>query len=296
MKHAEIINNAYNFTKNAFFSITQFPRWVVLFLYIVGAIAATITLQLLLLPSLVNLLVGPSFCLTCEALSGLLQYLSFLIGLAGVFFVPLLQGYCYHLFKNSNSMPETGNTWDLFFKGWRINITILIYAIPLIIISVVYMLIFIYLFPDTDMSSSARIHDLEGTVYAAAVFSYTAVQFTTTQIGLLFAFVGITHLCKTGSISEAVSLKTISGIISRIGWYDYILSLVIMNILYLMVTVVMVSFFQLFAPNLIIMTALYVLYIFALMPMTVFFIKYLSGIYDTAFLPEKNDDEEYDFF
>ena len=57
-----------------------------------------------------------------------------------------------------------------------------------------------------------------------------------------------------------------------------------------------VSFSQMFANNLVVMAVLYILYIFALVPITVFFIKYLSEVYDTAFLPEEVDDEEFDFF
>lgn len=301
MEHAEIITNAYNFTKDAFFSITQFPRWLVLFLYIVGPviagfIAATIALQLILLPILVSLLVGPEFGFTREVLSGLLQFLALLIGFACVFFVPLMQGYCYRLFRSGDAMPDTGNLWGLFFNGWRINITVLIYAIPLIVVSVIYLLVFMYLFPNTGMYSGAGFFDTEGMIYVATVFSYAAVQFITTLLILLFAFIGITHLCRTGSIREAVSLKVVWGIISKIGWYDYILSLVVMSILYLMVTFVVVSFSQMFANNLVVMAVLYILYIFALVPITVFFIKYLSEVYDTAFLPEEVDDEEFDFF
>ena len=301
MEHAEIITNAYTFTKNAFFSITQFPRWMVLFFYIVGPIivgfiAATIALQLIVLPILVSLLVGPNFGFTREVLSGLLQYLALLLGLSCIFFVPLMQGYCYRLFRSGDSMPDTGNLWGLFFNGWRINITVIIYVIPLIIISVIYMLIFMYFFPDTGMYSTADFLETEGMIYVGTVFSYAAIQFITTLIVLLFAFIGITHLCRTGSIREAVSLKMITGIISKIGWYDYILSLVVMSILYLMVTFVVVSLSQLFSNNIVIMTVLYILYIFALVPITVFFIRYLSEVYDTAFLPEEVDDEEFDFF
>ena len=279
MEHAEIITNAYNFTKNAFFSITQFPRWMVLFFYIVGPIivgfiAATIALQLIVLPILVSLLVGPNFGFTREVLSGLLQYLALLLGLSCIFFVPLMQGYCYRLFRSGDSMPDTGNLWGLFFNGWRINIIVIIYAIPLIIISVIYMLIFMYFFPDTGMYSTADFLETEGMIYVGTVFSYAAIQFITTLIVLLFAFIGITHLCRTGSIREAVSLKTITGIISKIGWYDYILSLVVMSILYLMVTFVVVSLSQLFSNNIVIMTVLYILYIFALVPITVFFIPF----------------------
>lgn len=301
MEHAEIITNAYNFTKNAFFSIAQFPRWLVLFFYIIGPvivgfILATIVLQLIVLPILVTLLVGPDFGFTQEVLSGLLQFLALLIGISCIFFVPLMQGYCYRLFRSDDTMPDTGNLWVLFFNGWRINITVLIYAIPLMLISIIYMLVFMYLFPDTGMYSTADVLDMEGMMYVGTVFSYAAIQFVTTLVVLLFAFIGVTHLCRTGSIREAVSLRTITGIISRIGWYDYILSLVVMSILYLMVTFVVVSLSQLFSNNLVIMTVLYVLYIFALVPITVFFIKYLSEVYDTAFLPDERDDEEFDFF
>lgn len=301
MEHAEIITNAYNFTKNAFFSIAQLPRWIVLFFYIVGPIivgfiAATIVLQLIVLPVLVALLVGPNFGFTREVLSGLLQFLALLLGFSCAFFFPLIQGYCYRLFRSGDSMPDTGNLWGLFFNGWRINITVIIYAIPLIIISGIYLVSFTYFFPDTGMYSTADVFDMEGMIYVGTVFSYAAIQFITTLIVLLFAFIGITHLCRTGSIREAVSLKIITGIISKIGWYDYILSLVVMSILYLMVTFVVVSLSQLFLSNLIGMTVLYVLYIFALVPIMVFFIKYLSEVYDTAFLPDEVDDEEFDFF
>jgi hypothetical protein len=301
MEHAEIITNAHNFTKNAFFSIVQFPRWMTLFFYIVGPIivgfiATTIALQLIGLPILVTLLVGPDFGFTREILSEILQFIALSLGYACIFFVPLMQGYCYRLFHSSDSMPDVGDLWGLFFDGWRFNVTISIYAIPLIIISTIYMLVFMYFSPDIGMHSTTDFLDMEGMIYVGIVFSYAVIQFMTTLAILLFAFIGITHLCRTGSVREAVNLKVIIGIISKIGWYDYILSLVLMSILYLTITFVMMSFLQLFSNNIITVMVLYVLYIFALVPITVFFVKYLSEVYDTAFLPEEIDDGEFDFF
>ncbi|MDV0444439.1 DUF4013 domain-containing protein [Methanorbis rubei] len=301
MEHAEIIAGAYTFTKNAFFSINHLPRWIVLFFYIVGPIivgfiAATIVLQLIVLPILVNLLVGPDFGFTPEVLSGLLGHFAVLIGLACVLFVPLMQGYCYRLFRTGDTMPDTGNLWGLFFNGWRINITLFIYAIPLMVISFIYMLVFMYFFPDTGLYSAADVLQLEGMMYVGTVFSYAAIQFVTTLIIILFACVGITHLCRTGSIREAISLRKVAEIIGKIGWYDYILSLVIMSILYLMITFVTMSLGQLFSNNVFLIGVLMVLYIFVLVPITVFFIKYLSIVYDTAFQPEEADTEEFDFF
>lgn len=160
MEHAEIITSAYNFTRNAFLSITQFPRWLILLFCVVGPIivgylAASIVFQLILLPILVNLLLTPAFGFTRDILSGILQFLALFVGFACIFLVPLMQGYCYRLFRSGDAMPDTGNLWGLFFNGWRINITLLIYAIPLILISIIYMVVFIYFFPNTGIYSPA---------------------------------------------------------------------------------------------------------------------------------------------
>jgi hypothetical protein len=248
--------------------------------------ATTIALQLIDLPILVNLLVDLDFGFTREILSEILQFIALSLGYACVFFVPLMQGYCYRLFQSSDSMPDVGDLWGQFFDGWKFNVTISIYAISLIIISAIYMLIFMYFSSDIGMHSTTNFLDVEGMIYVGIVFSYTVIQFMTTLTVLLFAFIEITHLRRTGAIHEAVNLKVITGIISKIGWYDYILSLVLMSILYLTITFVIMSFLQLLSSNIITVMVLHVLYIFALVPITVFFVKYLSEVYDTAFLPE----------
>ena len=301
MEHAEIISEAYAYTKQAFFSLSTLPRWIVLFFYIVGPIiagyiAATVVFQLLALPVLTTLLVNDSFGFTPENLSYILQFFAGLIGVGCVFLIPLMQGYCVRVFRSSDALPPTGNLWGLFFNGWRVNLTIIIYMIPLFVVSFVYMLVFFYFFPDTGMYAPAELVNQEGLLYVGTVFSYAALQFVTIICVALFAFVGITHLARTGSIRDAVSFRTISGIIRKIGWYDYILSLVIMSILYLMVTFVLLFLTQLFSHNIFASAIFTILYIFVLVPITVFFVRYLSNVYDTAFVVAEPDDTDFDDF
>ena len=302
MEHADIISGAFTYTKNAFFGLKQLPRWIVLFLYFVipilcGLVVASILLHLILQPFLVNLLVNDNYGFTVTSISGLLQYAAVILGLACVLFVPLIQGYCYRIFKSDGKeLPDHTNLWGLFFSGWRVNAVILYYAIPIIVITMLYSLVFSYFFPDVGMYATIDLLQWESIVFVLTTFSYVALEFITLIFVSLFAFVGLVHLARSGSLREATSIRGIAGIIKKIGWYDYILSLVIMSILLLLVTFVIVALAQVFAFNGVAIVILLGLYLFVLIPMLVFFIRYISQVYDTAFVVPEEDDADFDDF
>jgi hypothetical protein len=302
MEHADIISGAYTYTKEAFFGLKQLPRWIVLFLYFAvpilgGLLAATIILQFLVQPVLVGLLVNNNYGFTEAGISGLLQYFAIILGLASVFFVPLIQGYCYRIFKSEGpELPDYHNLWALFFKGWRINAVILFYAIPVIVISMLYSLVFMYLFPEAGMYATLDMLELDSILFVLTTFSYVALEFLTIIFVSLFAFVGLVHLARSGSLSEAMHLRGIAVIIRKIGWYDYILSLVIMSILFLLVTFIIITLAQIFAYNGVAIVVLIAVYFFIMIPILVFFIRYLSQVYDTAFLVPESDDADFDEF
>jgi len=302
MEHADIISGAFTYTKNAFFGLKQLPRWIVLFLYFVipilcGLVVASILLHLILQPFLVNLLVNDNYGFTVTSISGLLQYAAVILGLACVLFVPLIQGYCYRIFKSDGKeLPDHTNLWGLFFSGWRVNAVILYYAIPIIVITMIYSLVFSYFFPDVGMYATIDLLQWESIVFVLTTFSYVALEFITLIFVSLFAFVGLVHLARSGSLREATSIRGIAGIIKKIGWYDYILSLVIMSILLLLVTFVIVALAQVLAFNGVAIVILLGLYLFVLIPMLVFFIRYISQVYDTAFVVPEEDDADFDDF
>jgi|LSQX01.3.fsa_nt_gb hypothetical protein len=302
MEHADIISGAYTYTKEAFFSLKQLPRWIVLFLYVALPIlvclaVSSLVLQLAVLPLLVNVFVNSSYGFTASSLSGLLQYFAVLLSLCCVFFVPLIQGYCYRIAKSDNmEMPDHTNLWGLFFSGWRINLVTLYYAIPIIVISLIYAMIFYYLFPDAGLYITIDVLALESLFAVLITLSYVAIQFITMILVSLFAFVGLVHLTRSGSLGEATHIRGIAAIIKKIGWYDYILSLVIMSILFLLVTFILILLAQIFAYNGVAIVILIGVYLFVMIPIEVFFIRYLSEVYNTAFRVPEEDDADFDDF
>ncbi|WP_319378713.1 DUF4013 domain-containing protein [uncultured Methanocorpusculum sp.] len=302
MEHADIISGAYTYTKEAFFSLKQLPRWIVLFLYFVIPILAclavsSLILQLAVLPVLVNVFVNDNYGFTASSLSGLLQYFAVVLSLCCVFFVPLIQGYCYRIAKSDGpEMPDHTNLWGLFFSGWRINFVILYYAIPIIVISLIYAMIFYYLFPNAGLYLTIDVMALEGILTVLITMSYVAIEFITIILVSLFAFVGLVQLTRSGSLAEATHIRGIADIIKKIGWYDYILSLVIMSILFLLVTFILILLAQIFAYNGVAIVILIGVYLFVMIPIMVFFIRYLSEVYDTAFHLPEEDDVDFDDF
>lgn len=302
MEHADIISGAYTYTKEAFFSLKQLPRWIVLFLYVALPIlvclaASSLVLQLAVLPLLVNVFVNSSYGFTASSLSGLLQYFAVILSLCCVFFVPLIQGYCYRIAKSDNTeMPDHTNLWGLFFSGWRINFVVLYYAIPIIVISLIYAMIFYYLFPEAGLYTTIDVLALESLFTVLITLSYVAVEFITIILVSLFAFVGLVHLTRSGSLAEATHIRGIAEIIKKIGWYDYILSLVIMSILFLLVTFILILLAQIFAYNGVAIVILIGVYLFVMIPIVVFFIRYLSEVYNTAFRVPEEDDVDFDDF
>ncbi len=302
MEHADIISGAYTYTKEAFFGLKQLPRWIVLFLYfvipiLVCLLVVSLLFQLAVLPLLVSVLVNDNYGFTASSLSGLLQYLAVIISLSCVFFVPLIQGYCYRIAKSEKGeMPDHTNIWGLFFSGWRINFVVLYYAIPIIVISLIYAMIFYYLFPEAGLYITIDVLALESLFAVLITLSYVAIEFITIILVSLFAFVGLVHLTRSGSLGQATHIRGIAEIIKKIGWYDYILSLVIMSILFLLVTFILITLAQIFAFNGVAIVVLIGVYLFVMIPIIVFFIRYLSQVYDTAFIVPEADETDFDDF
>jgi len=302
MEHAEIISGAYTYTKQGFFALKQLPRWIILFLYFVIPILAcllvsSLILQLAVLPVLIRVFVNDNYGFTASSLAGLLQYLAVILSLACIFFIPLIQGYCYRIAKNDQSgMPDHTNLWGLFFSGWRINLVILYYAIPMIVISLIYAMIFYYLFPEAGLYTTIDVLALESLITILVTLSYVGIEFITMIFVSLFAFVGLVHLTRSGSLAEATHIRGIAGIIKKIGWYDYILSLIIMSILFLLVTFILITLAQIFAYNGAAIVILLGGYLFVMIPVIVFFVRYLAEVYNTAFLIPDADDADFDDF
>ena len=300
MEHTEIINGAFTFTKNAFIGWRNLRRWIKLFLFsivpaAVGYVVSTILFQFLLHPILVRILVNDNFGFTPGNISYILKWCSFVIALLCLFFVPLLQGYAYRIFKSGDEMPSTDNTLGLFFSGWRVNLVLFCYAIPLIVISIIYMALFIHVVPNALSYVPAPVLSFNELVSGAAMFAFATIEFITFIFVGLFAIVALVHVARAGSLREAIKFRKMAGIISKIGWYDYILSLVIMSIMFMVISVVFILISQLIT-TMVGLTILLLVYYFVMIPVLTLFIKYMTEVYDTAFFVEEDDDADFDDF
>lgn len=300
MEHTEIISGAFTFTKNAFTGWRSFQRWIKLFLYAIipAAIAftvATILLQFLVHPILVNLLVNDRFGFTPGNISFILQWFALVFAVLFLFFVPLIQGYAYRIFRAGEEMPPTDNIFGLFFSGWRVNLVMLVYALPLIFISIIYLALFVHVFPHALSYVPSKVIEFDNLVSGITLFIYITLEFVTFIFVTLFAIVALVHVARAGSLREALRFKKMAGIISKIGWYDYILSLVMMSIMFLIISVIFILISQAITT----LTGgviLLLIYAFCMIPVITFFIKYMTEVYDTAFTQDEDDDAEFDDF
>ena len=300
MEHAEHIAEAVSYTKDTFLQIDGIITWIKLFLAIIiplisGFGLATLILQFLVKPALVSILVGPNLGFTEAGIAYMLQYLAVVIGIIFVFLFPYYQGYLCRSMK-TREITKAEDFSGLFFSGWKINTLIIYYLLPLIAIFLLYALLFTSLNGALDTIFTGEMAWLETVMDYALLILYIIVEFATFIFIALFGCIGLVHLARTGSFKEAVKFKKISALIKRIGWYDYILCIVIVTLILLTVAVFFVGLAGIFdfavAANII----FFGLMIVVMIPTGVFVTRYLANIYETAFLEPEDDIEEFDDF
>lgn len=298
--HAEYIAEAVSYTKDTFLQIDGLITWAKLFLgliipFLAGLALATLFLQLLIKPLLVNLLVVPTLGFTEDGISHMLQYLAGLLALACIFLIPFYQGYLSRSMKNREVQKVT-NFWGLFFSGWKVNALILYYVLPLIVIFILYAVLFTYLTGALDVLLSGNVSGLASLIDYASLAVYLGLEFVTAIFLGLFACIGFVHLARTGSFKESVNMGGIAEIIKRIGWYDYLLGIVIMTIILLSVIVFFLGMAGILGYTTAANLTCFCLALFVLIPTGVFLCRYLANIYDAAFTEQDTDIEEFDDF
>lgn len=300
MEHAEEIAEAVSYTKDTFLQIEGIISWVKLFLaavipFAAGYGIATILLQFIIKPLLVSVLVVPTLGFTEDGIAYMLQYLAAGIGILFLFLFPYVQGYFYRSMQNCE-IQKLDDLFGLFFDGWKVNALVLYYAIPLVVIFLLYAILFTYMNGALDLVLNG---DLSGIAAAADYLSlavYLILEFATAVFLALFACIGLVHLARTGSLRKAVNMGNIAGIIKRIGWYDYILCIVIITIILLAVAVIFLGLASLFDYTAAANAVCFCLLLFVSIPTGIFVTRYLANIYDTAFTEPVEDIEEFDDF
>lgn len=301
MEHSEIILKSLSYTKSSLLNVSSIKRWIVLLLYLTipvfaGGILMYLFLSKIALPFSAPIILGSGFGFTESSVNGIILFVSIIFSVFCIFLVPLFQGYLYRIIKNSDSIPDWNNKLGLFFSGWRVNALLLYYIIPVIVISVIFLIIYAHLFANIIASTSIMQIEFELIVAGVVTFIYLTLEFLTFIFVALFAAVGFVNLGRCSSLKDSLGFGKMKSIIDNIGWYQYILSLVILSILFLTVSFVFVAVGQLVAENVVALGCVFAVYLFVMIPFGTFFVKYLSEIYATAFNKPEEDNSEFDFF
>ena len=300
MEHAEHIAEAASYTKDTFLQIDGVITWLKLFLSIIIPIVAGFSISALILqfavkPVLVNLLVTPNLGFTEAGIAYMLQYLAVCIGLLFAFFFPYYQGYLSCSMQNREvCYPE--NFSVLFSTGWKTNALLLYYLIPLIVIFLLYGILFTFLNGAMNIIITGELSWLSAVIDYVSLIGYIILEFVTFIFLALFACIGLVHLSRTGSLKESVNMGRVADIIKRIGWYDYLLCIVISTILLLTVAVFFLGMASIFDYAAAADIIFFCLMLFVMIPAGLFVTRYLTNIYDTAFQEQEADIEEFDDF
>lgn len=300
MEHAEQIAEAVSYTKDTFLQVDGIVTWVKLFLaavipFAAGYGIATILLQFIIKPLLVSVLVVPTLGFTEAGIAYMLQYLAAVIGILFLFLFPYVPGYFYRSMQN-REIRKLDDLFGLFFSGWKVNALVLYYAIPLVVIFLLYAILFTYMNGALNFVLNGDLSGIAAAVDYLSLAVYLILEFATAVFLALFACIGLVHLARTGSLRKAVNMGTIAGIIKRIGWYDYILCIVIITIILLAVAVIFLGLASIFGYTAVANTVCFCLLLFVAIPTGIFVTRYLANIYDTAFTEPVEDIEEFDDF
>jgi hypothetical protein len=136
---------------------------------------------------------------------------------------PLFLGYLIRIYRGSNSPPLLENWGSMFFDGIKIIIVGLVYALPVLILEVV-----LFASPGLLKTSSANPGEIMGLIIAVLVGSIILV-IVAILIWLIITTASV-RFARTDNFTESFNFKGIFAHIGRIGWMDYIISLLMMLI------------------------------------------------------------------
>jgi hypothetical protein len=212
-------------------------------------------------------MVGESFGYAKEGLVG--KWMKWILLLIATILLTLpLMGYTLKILRGEKPAPEVNGWVTLFVDGIKYLIIGLIYAIPLIII------LFVSLAPlvgDIMANPTAGAAALTGAAIGTFLVGLLVLVIVAIIIGL-FANIGIVRFARTGSMGEAFNFGAILETIGKIGWFNYIVALIIMGIIFGVIEVIcsLIPFVG-------------TLILFIIIPfLTLFQARYICLIYDSA--------------
>ena len=207
-------------------------------------------------------MLNDSFEYTKEALWE--KWIKWILLIVSVIIFPLFLGYTMEVMRGKKPAPELQNWGKLFIDGLKLFVTGLIYAIPIIILT-------LFLVGGSVLTLAGGD---PGRVMAAVVAlagGLLVIVILAILIALVATF-GYIRLARTDSIGEAFNFSAILDRIGKIGWGSYIVALIIIDLVIWVIEVLLMLIPMVgMLLNLLLVPAY-----------GIFFIRYITLIYDSV--------------
>ncbi|KDE54703.1 DUF4013 domain-containing protein [Methanoculleus sp. MH98A] len=170
--------------------------------------------------------ISNSFEYTKEALVGkwmqwvILAVLA-LVQTITVSLIPMLSGYAVRVLAGNTPAPEIDGWGKLFVDGWKMNIIMLVYMIPAILVFLVL----------GGLSALAGMATTDPTAAGAAILGALAGAFLALLVAAVMAFIAlfaVLRFAHTDSVGEAFNFSAIFAQIGALGWGIWIIAVILL--------------------------------------------------------------------
>ncbi len=193
-----------------------------------------------------------------------------------------LYGWVLRIYRGANPAPDVDAWGTLCIDGLKLLIICLIYAIPVILITLIQNLV------------------LYGSIIGVGVRHVgTAMPFSPGKMLLFLALIVIFEIiiailvpiasirfARTGKFLEAFNFRAIIDSIGKIGWLNYIIAIILLAVVIgipIFVLVVIAVFAGIFAGHILIALGIVLLFILIITPLLATFqARYYTQVYDSA--------------
>ncbi len=225
----------------------------------------------------IGTMLGDAFEYTKAALLG--QWVRWLILLVGTVVFPILLGYTLLVYRGERTPPDPQDWVQVFIDGIKLFVVQLVYALPVIVISIALNLAFFI--PVSVISGPEG--SIDGATAGGATLVFALLSLVQLVLSLMISLVSLmasVRFARTDSFGEAFNFQAILDHIGRIGWGSYIIALIALYIaLFAFIFVMMVV-------GVLTLGIGFILFVALSPALSVFVARYVALIYDSALLAE----------
>ncbi len=189
-------------------------------------------------------------------------------------------GYSVQVYKGIKPAPEVNDWVANFINGIKLFIVGLIYAIPLIILALIFFIGVI-----TAIVSSTSPEQASGLMMGAIGTAFIGLVLFVIYLIIILLILPVAYIrfARTDSIGEAFNISAILAYIGKIGWGSYIISLVIGFIVIIIFEIlIMIPYVILMMIPVVGILLAWIWSLLMAVPVGIFGARYITQIYDSV--------------